>query len=91
MSLSQSPERRRKARLAGKVKRAMLEMGALEVEFSTGSVWYNQERLSSATLEMPKQADRGGAGWVKLEKMAQTLGKTQEVQAAWQPRKEELR
>ena len=96
MSLSQSPERRRKARLAGKVKRAMLELGAklglLEVEFSTGSVWYNQQRLSSATLEMPKQAERAGAGWVKLDKMAQALGKTlQEVQAAWQPRKEELR
>eukprot|EP00439_Symbiodinium_sp_Y106_P085907 s98_g30.t1 len=61
------------------------------VEFSTGSVWYN-ERLSSATLEMPKQAERAGAGWVKLDQMAQALGKTlQEVQAAWQPRKEELR
>ena len=74
----------------------MLELGAklglLEVEFSTGSVWYNQERLSSATLEMPKQAERAGAGWVKLDKMAQVLDKTlQEVQAAWQPRKEELR
>ena len=45
----------------------------------------------SSSLEMPKQAERVGAGWVKLEKMAQTLGKTlQEVQAAWQPRKEEL-
>ena len=46
-----------------------------EVEFPTGSVWYNQQRLSSATLEMPNQAE-----WVKLDKMA-----------AWQPRKEELR
>ena len=38
MSMSQSPERRRKARLAGKVKRAVLEMwgqaAKLEVEFS---------------------------------------------------------
>eukprot|EP00439_Symbiodinium_sp_Y106_P030797 s1744_g3.t1 len=72
----------------------MLEMGAqlgrLEVEFSTGSVWYSQE-LSSATLEMPRGAERASAGWVKLDKMAQTLGKTlQEVQTAWQPRKEEL-
>ena len=41
---------------------------------------------------MPKQAERAGAGWVKLDKMAQVLDKTlQEVQAAWQPRKEELR
>ncbi|CAE6973291.1 unnamed protein product [Symbiodinium sp. CCMP2592] len=79
MSLSQSPERRRKSRLAGKVKRAMLEMGAqlakLEVEFSTGSVWYNSERLSSATLETPQQAERAGAGWVRLDMMAKTLGK----------------
>ena len=68
MSMSQSPERRRKARLAGKVKRAVLEMGGhaakLEVEFSTGSVWYGGERLSSATLDMPKEGEPAGAGWV---------------------------
>ncbi|CAE7686622.1 unnamed protein product [Symbiodinium sp. CCMP2592] len=96
MSLSQSPERRKKSRLAGKVKRVMLEMGAqmakLEVEFSTGSVWYNTERLSSATLEAPKHAERAGVGWVRLDAMAQALGKPLgEVQTAWQPRKEELR
>ena len=96
MSMSQSPERRRKARLAGKVKRAMLEMGAqaakLEVEFSTGSVWYGGERFSSATLDMPKGGKPAGGGWVRLDLMAKALHKPlAEVQLAWHPRKEELR
>ncbi|CAE6934778.1 unnamed protein product [Symbiodinium sp. CCMP2592] len=88
MSLSQSPERCKKSRLAGKVKRAMLEMGAqisqLEVEFSTGTVWYNSQRLSSAVMELPQQAERAGVGWVRLDLMAKTLGKApHEVQEAW--------
>ena len=96
MSMSQSPERRRKARLAGKVKRAVLEMGGqaakLEVEFSTGSVWYGGERLSSATLDMPKEGEPAGAGWVRLDLLARALHKpVEDVQAAWRPRKEELR
>ena len=48
----------------------MLEMGAqaakLEVEFSTGTVWYGGERFSSATLDMPKGGSRlepVGSGW----------------------------
>ena len=96
LSMSQSPERRREARLAGKVKRAMLEMGAqaakLEVEFSTGTVWYGGERFSSATLDMPKGGEPAGAGWVRLDLMAKALHKPlAEVQLAWHPRKEELR
>ena len=96
MSMSQSPERRRKARLAGKVKRAVLEMGGqaakLEVEFSTGSVWYGGERLSSATLDIPKEGEPAGAGWVRLDLLAEALRKPlAEVQSMWQPRKEELR
>ena len=80
MSLSQSPERRRKARLAGKVKRAVLELGgmahALEVEFSTGSVWY----------------EKAGAGWIRLDVLARLLGKSaEEVKTGWQPRRDELR
>ena len=96
MSLSQSPERRRKARLAGKVKRAILEMGglahSLEVEFSTGTVWYRNERISSATLDMPKGGEKAGAGWVRLDILARLLGKsTDDVKVGWQPRRDELR
>ena len=80
MSLSQSPERRRKVRLAGEVKRAVLELGgmahALEVEFSTGSVWY----------------EKAGAGWIRLDVLARLLGKSaEEVKTGWQPRRDELR
>ena len=66
----------------------MLEMGAqaakLEVEFSTGSVWYGGERFSSHV----GHAQRGGAGWSRLGPLHKPLA---EVQLAWHPRKEELR
>eukprot|EP00439_Symbiodinium_sp_Y106_P050387 s4511_g6.t1 len=80
----------------GKVKRAMLEMGGqaakLEVEFSTGWVWYGGERLSSAALDMPKEGEPAGAGWVRLDLMARALDRSvAEVQLVCQPRKEELR
>ena len=48
VAISHSPERRRCAKLAGKVKRTILELGGnrkdLEVEFATGTVWYQHPK-----------------------------------------------
>ena len=70
IALSQSPERRKRAKLAGKVKRTILELGGearlMEVEFATGSVWLGGAKVSSATAEQPKSAEKAGAGWSTL-------------------------
>ena len=95
IAISQSPERRRRAKLAGKVKRAILELGGstkeLEVEFATGTVWYNQYKVSSATAEKPPAAESVGAGWVDVELLARAMRKTRrEIEATWSARKAEL-
>ena len=57
IAISQSPERRRRAKLAGKIKRTILELGGnprdLEVEFATGTVWHKHQKIFSATAEKP--------------------------------------
>ena len=70
IALSQSPERTKRAKLAGKVKRTILELGgdpkAMEVEFATGTVWMGGHKVSSAAAEKPKDAEKAGAGWVDV-------------------------
>ena len=95
IALSQSPERRKHAKLAGKMKRAILELGgqpgATEVEFATGTVWYDRVKVSSAAAGKPKGGEAVGAGWVDITALAKALRKPlPEVQAAWEPRKAEL-
>ena len=95
IALSQSPERRKRAKLAGKVKRTILELGGearlMEVEFATGSVWLGGTKVSSATAEQPKSAEKAGAGWVDVTMLAKALKKpVKEVQAVWELRKAEL-
>eukprot|EP00439_Symbiodinium_sp_Y106_P084709 s167_g26.t1 len=95
IALSQSPERRKRAKLAGKVKRTILELGGearlMEVEFATGSVWLGGTKGSSATAEQPKSAEKAGAGWVDVTMLAKALKKpVKEVQAVWELRKAEL-
>ena len=50
MAISQPPERRKRAQLAAKTKRLILEMDGdarqLEVEWSSGSVWHRQKRIA---------------------------------------------
>ena len=53
IAMSQPPDRRRKARLAPKVKRLYLTLGGdkdlLEMEYSSGSAWINGHKVCSAT------------------------------------------
>ncbi|CAE7386236.1 ABCC2, partial [Symbiodinium necroappetens] len=68
IALSQSPERRRRAKLAGKVKRLWLSRDPhrLEVEFGTGSTWINNVKASSSTTAKPSSADETGVGFLKV-------------------------
>ena len=95
IAISQSPERRRRAKLAGKVKRTILELGGahkeLEVEFATGTVWYNRYKVASATAEKPAGAETAGAGWMDTRLLAKAMAKQlREVEEKWGPRKAEL-
>ena len=77
-AMSESPERRRRAQFAGKIKRLILEENGdrreLEVEFGTGNVWYSQVRVASAVLSPPTDADKVGVGWVCLPTLARQMG-----------------
>ncbi|CAE7528629.1 unnamed protein product [Symbiodinium sp. CCMP2592] len=79
MQMSQSPERRRRAHLAGKVKRLILSAAGgpvhgLEVEWPTGTVWWNATRVCTATTTLGPHAEQAGAGWVDLHAIAAGLG-----------------
>ncbi|CAE7492290.1 unnamed protein product [Symbiodinium sp. CCMP2592] len=79
LQMSQSPERRRRAHLAGKVKRLILASNGgnthgLEVEWATGTVWWQAVRVCSATTTPVAGAETAGAGWIDLRAIAQGLG-----------------
>ncbi|CAE7322023.1 Catsper1, partial [Symbiodinium sp. KB8] len=83
LAISQSPAKRKRAQLAAKTKRLILELGGaasrLEVEYSTGTAWYNGGRVCSGTA--PKQGEdavEAGAGWIDLPKIARNLGMSEE-------------
>ncbi|CAE7305788.1 unnamed protein product [Symbiodinium sp. CCMP2592] len=65
-AMSESPERRKRARFAGKIKRLILEMqgdkNKLDVEFGTGNVWYSSIKIASATTPPPAGAETTGIG-----------------------------
>ena len=91
LAISQSPAKRKRAQLAAKTKRLILELGGaanrLEVEYSTGTAWYNGGRVCSGTA--PKQGEdavEAGAGWIDLAKIARNLGMSEDhVKHAWAP------
>ncbi|CAE7205709.1 unnamed protein product [Symbiodinium sp. CCMP2592] len=59
-ALSQSPERRRRAQLAGKVKRLIIEEGGdprrIDVEYGTANLWYNSVKIASRVTSAPDKA-----------------------------------
>ena len=95
MALSQSPQRRAKAKLAGKTKRLALEQGGdprrVEAEFATGTVWYRGTKISSGTATAPANATTAGAGWIDLEALARLLNCAPgNLQSAWERIKQGL-
>ena len=90
MAYSQTPERRRRARYAGKVIRLVLEQGgnkdSLQVEFATGTLWYQGRRIASATAPSPQgqNTSKCALGWLDAEAVSGFTHKTKEnILAAW--------
>eukprot|EP00439_Symbiodinium_sp_Y106_P023128 s4906_g2.t2 len=77
-AISETPERRKRAQFAGKIKRLVLESEGdkhkLDVEFGTGNVWYNSVKIASATTAPPAGADTVGIGWISLPTLARQIG-----------------
>ena len=94
-AMSETPERRKRAQFAGKVKRLVLEEGGerrlLEVEFGTGNIWYARTRVASAVQTAPEDADKAGAGWLALPTLARVLGTSlSSLTAKWDELKKAL-
>ena len=92
LTLSQPPERRRRAALAGKVKRLLIEAGGpsslarIEPEWATGTVWFKDTKVSSGTSSGPPGSNSAGCGWIDLPKIAELLGvELQQLNKAWEP------
>ena len=87
-AMSETPERRRRAQFAGKVKRWILEASGdpklLEVEFGTGNLWYATQKIASAVTSPPDGCDRAGPGWVNLPLLSRQLGGSlDELRGKW--------
>eukprot|EP00439_Symbiodinium_sp_Y106_P060677 s2168_g9.t1 len=80
MRLSQPPAKRKRAMLAGKCKRLLLEQGTerseVETEFGTGTVWHRGHKVCSATTA-PATGDTTQAltGWIDLAGISSALGR----------------
>ena len=90
MRLSQPPAKRKRAMLAGKFKRLLLEQGAerseVETEFGTGTVWHRGHKVCAATTA-PTTGDTTQAltGWIDLAGISSALGRnTDNLTMAWQ-------
>ena len=73
-AMSETPERRRRAQFAGKVKRLILEAEGnprlLEVEFGTGNLWYDTQKIASGVTSASAGCDEAGPGWINLPLLA---------------------
>ena len=92
LSISQPPERRRRAALAGKVKRLIIEAGGvplinrIEPEWATGTVWFQNVKVSSGSTAGPASSTPAGCGWIDLPAIAAQLGMDQAaLESTWTP------
>ncbi|CAE7394441.1 unnamed protein product [Symbiodinium necroappetens] len=92
LTLSQPPERRRRAALAGKVKRLIIEAGGsslvsrIEPEWATGTVWLKDTKISSGTSAGPPSSSSAGCGWIDLPRIAELIGVDPQLLAkTWEP------
>ena len=90
LSFSQTPERRRRARYAGKIKRLLLEQGAsknhLQVEFATGTARYQGRKIASSAAPPPigQAVERSPLGWLEAEAVGgQTMKSKETIATAW--------
>ena len=92
LSVSQPIERRRRAALAGKIKRLTIEAGGagtlsqIEPEWATGTVWFRNQKISSATSAGPRGSTPAGCGWVDLPQIAELLRvDADRLERVWEP------
>ncbi|CAE7209250.1 unnamed protein product, partial [Symbiodinium sp. CCMP2456] len=92
LTISQPPERRRRAALAGKVKRLIIEAGGaatlpqIEPEWATGTVWFRDNKVSSGSSSCPANAETAGCGWIDLKAIAKLLGvPIGQLEKTWEP------
>ena len=92
LTISQPPERRRRAALAGKVKRLIIEAGGpstlnrIEPEWATGTVWFKDQKVSSGSSAGPEGTSTAGCGWIDLQTIARLLGVDhQQLIRTWEP------
>ncbi|CAE7235511.1 unnamed protein product [Symbiodinium sp. CCMP2592] len=82
-AMSQSPERRKRAQLAGKVKRLIIEEGGdvrhIDVEYGTANLWYNSIKVASGVTSAPEGASIEKSGWVHLGSLARQIGISEET------------
>ena len=88
-AMSQSPERRKRAQLAGKVKRLIIEEGGdprnIEVEYGTANLWYNSVKIASGVTSAPEGAQAEKAGWLHLGNIARQIGGAEEaISSRWE-------
>ena len=85
LNFSTPPNRRKRAILAGKIKRAVLEAGGrkdqLEVEFATASVWFRGRKVAGGGTAPHDQVAQVGCGWVDETALAGMLGEN--FKAKW--------
>ena len=91
IAMSQPPDRRRRARLAAKVKRLFLtaggDIGELQMEFSTGTAWVRNVK----TAPRPGGTEEAGPGWVDIAAIVTATKSTKEaIDALWSPLKAEI-
>ena len=93
LNFSMPPDRKKRAILAGKIKRAVLEAGdrkdQLEVEFATASVWFRGKKVAGGGTAPHDHVVQVGCGWVDENALAGMLG--EDFQVKWMPLKEAIR
>eukprot|EP00439_Symbiodinium_sp_Y106_P049050 s2561_g6.t1 len=67
------------------------DIGALQMEFSTGTAWVHNAKICSATAPRPGGTEEAGPGWVDITAIAAATKSTKEaIDALWSPLKAEI-
>ena len=94
MTYSRTFAERRRAALAGRTKRLIMQLGGgqsgrsdVEVEWGSGTVWLAGHRVASAASAPPAQADKVQAGgWIDLAAIDKSLRVDESnVRGDWEP------
>ena len=88
LNFSTPPDRRKRAILAGKIKRAVLEAGGRKEQLEV-SVWFKGKKVAGGGIAPHEAAVQVGCGWVDENTVAGMLG--EEFRTKWGPLKGAIR